>query len=117
MTKNKKVMSMAIVPAFHEELKKLAKRKGTSASAYVGNLVEQALKLDDAADAVVVGKPPDEELLTVHYSKEEVVPVVLKIPAQLKNHPDKLRQWLDVQANGIHKHMTKHLAAGEPTQG
>ena len=37
--KNKKVMSIAIRPELHEELKKVSKRKSLSASEYVGNLV------------------------------------------------------------------------------
>lgn len=99
MSKNKKVMSIAIKPELHDELKKFSKRKGLSASTYIGNLVEQAVKLNIDDDPLVIGKPMD----------DEIVPVVLKIPATLKNHPDKLKQWMEVQANGIVKAMTKHL--------
>jgi uncharacterized radical SAM superfamily protein len=99
MSKNKKVMSIAIRPDLHDELKRFSKRKGLSASTYIGNLVEQAVKLNIDDDPMVIGKPVD----------DEVVPVVLKIPAALKNYPDKLKQWMDVQSNGIVKAMTKHL--------
>lgn len=97
MSKNKKVMSIAIVPELHEELKKYSKRKGMSASAYVGNLIEQAVKLNIDDDLVVIGTPID----------EEVVPVILKIPVALKTDPDQLKRWMAAQMNGIFKTMTK----------
>jgi hypothetical protein len=98
MSKNKKVMSIAIKPELHDELKNFSKRKGVSASTFVGNLIEQAIKLNPDDDPMVIGKPVD----------DEIVPVVLKIPAVLKQSPDKLRQWMEVQSNGIVKAMTKH---------
>jgi hypothetical protein len=97
MSKNKKVMSIAILPELHEELRKLAKRKGISASTYVGNLVEQAVKLNPDDDPIVVGKPMD----------EEVVPIVLKIPASIVDNLEKLKSWMDVQTSGIFKAMSK----------
>lgn len=100
MSKNKKVMSIAIKPELHDELKKFSKRKGLSASTYIGNLVEQAVKLNIDDDPMVIGKPMD----------DEVIPVVLKIPAALKSQPEKLKQWMEVQSNGIVKAMTKHLS-------
>ena len=96
MSKNKKVMSIAIRPELHDELKKLAKRKGLSASTYIGNLVEQAMKLNPDDDPIVVSKPAD----------EDVIPVVLKIPVAFKSNYDKLKTWLDVQSGGILKAMT-----------
>lgn len=103
MSKNKKVMSIAIKPELHDELKKFSKRKGLSASMYIGNLIEQAVRLNIEDDPMVIGKPTD----------DEVVPVVLKIPSALKNHPDKLKQWMDIQANGIVKAMTKQLVPSD----
>ncbi len=101
MSKNKKVMSIAIKPELHDEIKKFSKRKGQSASTFIGNLLEQSVKLNPDDDAMVIGKPID----------EDVIPVVLKIPTLLKNNPEKLKQWMDVQAAGIVKAMTKHLNA------
>jgi hypothetical protein len=97
MSKNKKVMSIAILPELHEELRKLSKRKGISASTYVGNLVEQAVKLNPDDDPVIFGKPSD----------EDVSPVVLKVPSSLLNNFDKFKSWLDVQTAGILKAMVK----------
>lgn len=113
MSKNKKVMSIAIRPELHDDLKKFSKRKGLSTSAYIGNLVEQAMKLDPDDDAIVVGKPVEQDLVPLLYKQEDEVPVVLKIPVSLKNNPEKLKQWMDVQAAGIVKAMTKHLNVDE----
>lgn len=97
MSKNKKVMSIAIVPDLHEELKRYSKRKGMSASAYVGDLIFQAVKLNIDDDPMVIGKPID----------EDVTPVVLKIPSSLKSDPEQLKKWMMVQMDGILKAMSK----------
>lgn len=97
MSKNKKVMSIAIVPELHDELKRFAKRKGVSTSAYLGSLAEQAVKLNPDDDITVIGKPVD----------EEVVPVVLNVPKKLRNDRDQLEKWMQVQVAGIVKAMTK----------
>jgi hypothetical protein len=99
MSKNKKVMSIAIRPELHDELKRFSKRKGVSTSNYIGNLIEQATKLNPDDDPIVVGKP----------AEEDVIPVVLKIPSVLANNYDRLKSWMEVQSNGILKAMTKHL--------
>jgi hypothetical protein len=98
MSKNKKVMSIAIMPDLHEELKRYSKRKGQSASAYVGGLIEQAVKLNIDDDPMVIGKPID----------EEVTPVVLKVPNAYKSDPEELQKWLTIQMNGILKAVTKN---------
>lgn len=97
MAKNKKVMSIAIVPDLHEEVKKYARRKGMSASEYVGNLIEQAVGLNIDDDPLVIGKPID----------EEVTPVVLKIPVSIKEDAEQLRKWLAAQMSGIMKAIPK----------
>lgn len=97
MSKNKKVMSIAIVPDLHEELKRYSKRKGLSASTYVGNLIEQAVKLNIDDDPMVIGKPID----------EDVKSIILKIPNSLREDPEQLKKWLAVQMSGILKAMTK----------
>jgi vacuolar-type H+-ATPase subunit E/Vma4 len=98
MSKNKKVMSIAIQPELQEELKKVSKRKGMSSSTYISNLVEQAMKLNPDDDPIVVSKPSD----------EDVIPVILKIPTNLKSDKEKLKNWLEVQSNGILNAMTKN---------
>lgn len=97
MSKNKKVMSIAILPELQEELRKLSKRKGISASTFVGNLVEQAVKINPDDDPIVVGKPMDEDL----------TPIVLKIPASAIESLDKLKSWMDFQSVGIFKAVGK----------
>lgn len=97
MSKNKQVMSIAIVPELKDELTRYARRKGMSASAYIGNLVEQAVKLNIDDDPIVMGKPID----------EDVLPVVLKVPSRFRHDKESLEQWLNVQVQGIVKAMTK----------
>ena len=91
MGKNKKVMSIAIEPELHDELRDYSRKKGMSASAYVGMLVGKALKISIDEDPIVVGKPVD----------EDVLPVMLKIPAKLKGQRDALKTWMDSQTAGI----------------
>lgn len=98
---NKKVMSIAIRPELHDELKKYAKRKVTSTSAYVGDLIEKALELNIDDDPFIVGKSPDEPDPIVVKRNAEEVPVVLKIPKKLKGNPEQLKAWLDAQTTGI----------------
>lgn len=97
MPKNKKVMSIAIKPELQDQLKDYARRKGQSLSAYLGSIAEQVIKLNIDDDPMLIGKPID----------EDVIPVVLKIPAVLKSNPEKFKQWMEVQSNGIVKAMTK----------
>ncbi len=108
MSKNKKVMSIAIMPDLHEELKRYSKRKGMSTSAYVGELIEQAVKLNIDDDPVVFGKPIDEDIkmkvVKVHVDE---TPVVIKVPLAYKSDPEKLQKWLTIQMNGILKAITK----------
>jgi len=93
---NKKVMSIAIEPELHDNVKEYAKRRGTSASAYIGDLVKKALKISIDEEPMVIGKPSD----------EEVMPVVLKIPSNLKGNQEGLTEWLTAQCSAL----TKKLA-------
>jgi len=103
MAKNKKVMSIAIVPDLHERAKIYAKRKGLSNSEYVGNLIEQAVGLNIDDDPMVIGKPID----------EEVTPVVLKIPAAYMSDVDSLKKWLAAQMGGIVRAVAKKTEVSE----
>jgi hypothetical protein len=93
MSTNKKVMSMAIRPELHDELAKIAHIKGVSRSAYVGDLIEQAIKVNPEEDLMVIGRPVD----------EGVLPVVLKVPLSIKKDPEKLKKWLEAQMQGMYK--------------
>ena len=96
-TSNKQVMSIAIRPEIKEELTKVSRRKGLSNSSYIQDLVEQALKVNPDDDLMVVGKP----------AGEEVKPIILMVPVALRQDPDNLQRWLNVQMAGIHKAMCK----------
>lgn len=91
MNKNKKVMSIAIDPDLHEELRDYARKKCMTTSAYLGMLIGKALKISIDDDPIVIGKPVD----------EDVLPVMLKIPANLKGQRDSLKTWMDTQVAGI----------------
>jgi hypothetical protein len=91
MPKNKKVMSMAILPELHEELSRYAKRRNMSTSAYVGELITKALKINVDEDPIIIGKDPD----------EDIMPVILKIPVALKGNRVGLQKWMEVTAKGI----------------
>lgn len=93
---NKKVMSIAIDPDLHLELKRYAKRRGQSASSYVQSLIEKAMKIDVDEEPIVVGKPVDDSIL----------PIVLKVPTSLKGDSDGLKAWLDVSASKIAKKLS-----------
>jgi hypothetical protein len=74
-------MSIAIKPELHDELRKFSKRKGVSASTYIGNLVEQALKNSDLPKSpYVIKKMADYMLLgldnNMDLSPEQVLPLV-----------------------------------------
>lgn len=90
-SQNKKVMSIAIEPDLHEDLKDYARKKGLSTSSYIGMLIGKALKLSIDDDPIIVGKPID----------EDVLPVILKIPAHLKGNKESLKIWMDAQTAGI----------------
>jgi hypothetical protein len=91
--KNKKVMSIAIEPELHESVKEYSKRKGISASAYIGELVNKAVQINIDEDPIVVGKPVDEDIMAV----------VLKIPAELKGQRQSLTEWLAAQCSALVK--------------
>ena len=91
MAKNKKVMSIAIKPDLHDELKRYAKRKGQSVSEYVGMLIARAVKINIDDEVVMFGKPVD----------EDVKPVILKIPTSHLADVNALKGWLETQVNGI----------------
>lgn len=92
MAKNKKVMSIAIEPELHEELKDYARKKGLpSVSSFICMVMAKAVKISIDDDPIVVGKPVN----------EDVLPVILKIPAHLRGQREALKTWMDAQAAGI----------------
>jgi predicted CopG family antitoxin len=91
MSKNKKVMSIAICPELHADLKKYTSRKNMSVSEYLGDLIEKAVKVDVDEDPIVIGKS----------SENDVKSVVLKVPVNLIGNRENLQKWMEVQSNGI----------------
>jgi metal-responsive CopG/Arc/MetJ family transcriptional regulator len=79
-------MSLSLEPELHEYLKEYAKQEGISASKLVRDIVDKYLVKKD-------------KLIVVEKS-EEHIPVVLKIPADLRGD-DRLREWLQVRCDAI----------------
>ena len=97
-------MSIAIEPELHDTIKEYAKRKGVSASAYIGDLVEKAVKIDIDEEPVIFGKGTDEEIIPIKKpAGTDIMPVVLKIPAELKDNREQLTSWLASQCSALVK--------------
>ena len=79
---NKKpdILSLSMSQEMQEQLKKCAKRKNISVSKLVRDLVEKYLVVD-----------------------EEVVPVILRVPASLKGNEEGVNQWLQAKVTAISK--------------
>ena len=83
MSKNKKIISLSIDPDLHETLVDLKKKRGESVSKIVTGLVDR--------------------FVGVVASEEEIVPVVLKIPAHLREDPVAMKEWLDRRTEAVVK--------------
>jgi hypothetical protein len=79
---NKKlnIMSLSMEPDMQEKLKRHAKQKEVSVSKLVRDLVDKYLVAD-----------------------EDVTPVLLKIPNQLKGERENLQKWLETKASALVK--------------
>lgn len=80
-------MSVSVDPSLEDGFREMARKKGVSASAYISELMRQAIGIGPDADPVVVAKNTD----------ATVIPVVLNVPASLKADPDGLTSWLTVR--------------------
>jgi hypothetical protein len=81
------IMSLSVTQDVRDTLRISAKNKGVSVSSLVRELVEKHLSL-------VV--PEGNE-----------IPVILKIPSELKGKEEELRHWLEVKSNTIVKALVK----------
>lgn len=90
MSKKMAVMSLAIEPKLQDDLKNYAKKRGQSASSFVRDVVIKHL-VDDGVKTLVVQVPDD----------DSIIPIVLKVPVELKGNREGLESWLNTQKNGI----------------
>jgi multidrug efflux pump subunit AcrB len=81
--KKSKIMSLSVEPEMQDLLKSSAKKMGYSVSELVRNLVTKYL------DLVV--------------NTGEEIPVILQVPANLREDPEGLKKWLTVRTEGIVK--------------
>jgi hypothetical protein len=92
MAKNKKVMSLAIDPGLHEQLKDYCERKVVSASSYLGDLIEKGVKIPVDEEPVIYGKSANEQ---------NTLKVILQIPANLRGNKVALAEWLADQSSRL----------------
>lgn len=80
MNNNKKpdILSLSVPQEMQDQLKKYAKKKNTSVSKLMRDMVEKYIVIDD-----------------------EVVPVILRVPGHLKGNEEGLNQWLQVKVAAI----------------
>ena len=81
-----KIISLSMEPELHETLKISAKKMGCSVSHLVRELVRKHL------DLIV--------------NDGEEIPVILRIPADLKGNEESLRNWLNARSGAIIKALT-----------
>ena len=80
--KTKQIMSVSLPPAMKQSLADTADRMGMSVSELIRYLVDKFLPIMDGQD---------------------IVPVILKIPSELRRNPKGLKQWLELRVNAIVK--------------
>lgn len=79
-SKKTNIMSLSIEPDMQEKLKRHAKFKDVSVSKLIRDLVDKYLVIED-----------------------DVIPVILKIPLDMKGDSARLQKWLDMKASAIVK--------------
>lgn len=87
MSKKLKIMSLSVEPEMQELLKNSSKKMGCSVSSLVRDLVDKHI------DLIV--------------NDGEEIPVILKIPTNLRGNPDQLKEWLDSRVAGIVKALSQ----------
>lgn len=114
MKKNKRVMSIAIEPSLHDAVKEYSKRKGDSTSVYICDLIEKAMRIGVEEEPVIFGQPAGMKVKPlIIQEEEEIMPVVLKIPSNLKGNKEKLTEWLVAQCTAL----VKKLAGPQKVDG
>jgi hypothetical protein len=88
MSKEKiKIVSLSLDPEMHEQIKSSARKLGhKNVSQVIRDLVSKYLGL-------LVNDSDD-------------IPVIIKIPSELKDNPDKLKSWLYQKSEAITKALT-----------
>jgi len=84
--KKLKIMSLSIEPEMQDLLKVSAKKAGISVSSLIRSLVDKHLSL-------IV-------------NDGEEIPVILKIPAHLKDEEEGLKKWLEAKSEAIFNALT-----------
>lgn len=86
MSKKLNIMSLSIEPEMQDFLKRFAKEEGISVSRVVRDLVEKYLVKKDK--------------ITVIEHNDEFIPIVLKVPSNLRGD-QKVKDWLKIRCEAI----------------
>lgn len=86
MSKKLSIMSLSIEPEMQDELKKYAKEEGVSVSKLLRDLVEKYLVNRDK--------------FTIIEHNDEFIPVVLKVPSDLRGDP-KVKDWVQSRCDAV----------------
>lgn len=97
MAKAKEVMSIAVDKITQDCLKKFAKAGNVSVSKLIRDLVDTYLL-------------QDKKMTVVHHDPEHI-PIVLKIPVELKGDREAIQSWLRIRTTAI----IERLAVSIPT--
>jgi hypothetical protein len=127
MSKNHKIMSVSVKPEQHDQLNRIAKVKSVqegkkvTVSAIVRDIVDAYFDKDEDEDELNVNLDGDvKDLLQTASQNRDIcasklvndtlkrclvvddsVPVILKIPSDLKGQRKELAQWLQVRATAV----------------
>lgn len=82
-----KIMSLSVQPEMHDQLKASAKKLGIGVSQLIRDLVHEHL------DLIV--------------NDGEEIPVILRIPSELKGDEQALTEWLHLRVNRIAKTLSE----------
>jgi len=82
MSRNVKVVSLSLEPEMHDKLKSLSKQKGlNNVSQLIRDVLDRFLILDD-----------------------DIIPVIVKIPINLKGDKEGLKSWLEKKSDALVNH-------------
>jgi hypothetical protein len=99
-------MSLSIEPETKDWLDVYASEEGESSSKIVRECVkkylinkDQITVIEKPSDQITVIEKPKDQITVIEHS-EEFIPVVLKIPSNLRGDP-KVKEWLQVRCDAI----------------
>ena len=84
----KNIMSLSISKPMKEELDRVAKERTLSTSALIKQLIQKCII---------------EKAKIVERDGDKTIPIVIRVPSELKGNEQELQKWLTPKINGIAK--------------